>query len=259
MSLRTDDRSGRTPRMKGFLAAIGLMSIAALGVAGVSSNSVAQGPEDHWVLPRADFDPAASGGQTIILAGGCFWGIQAVFQRINGVTSAVSGYAGGDASTANYAQVVRGQTAHAEAVRVTYDPSTISFGELLRVFFSVAHDPTQLDRQYADVGPQYRSHIYTTTQEQADVAAAYIAQLDSVGVYDRPIVTRIDPLGTFFPAEAYHQDYLVNDGAGDPHGPNIAYLRYWDYPKLGHTQQLFPEYWRSSPLLVAQTNPDLAN
>lgn len=259
MSSESLGTRARAPRARGVFAAIGLTVAAALGIAGLSTNSAAQGPEDYWVLPAAAVDPAASGTQTVVIAGGCFWGIQAVYQRINGVTSAVSGYAGGDAGTATYDQVLRGSTGHAEAVRITYDPSVISFGEILRVFFSVAHDPTQLDRQYNDIGPQYRSHIYTTTTAQAEVAAAYIDQLDSAGVYSRPIVTRIDPLATFYPAEAYHQDYLVNNGAGDPHGPNIAYLRYWDYPKLEHAQQLFPEYWRSSPVLVAQTNPELVN
>jgi peptide-methionine (S)-S-oxide reductase len=246
-------------RRKGFLAAVGLTVAAALGFAGLSSGVAVAGPEDYWVLPRASLDPAASGTQTIVLAGGCFWGIQAVYQRIDGVRSAVSGYAGGSANTATYGQVVGGSTAHAEAVQITYDPSVISFGELLRIFFSVAHNPTHLDRQENDFGPQYRSHIYTTTAGQAEVAAAYIGQLEGAGIYDRPIVTRLDPLATFFPAEAYHQDYLVNNGAGDPHGPNIGYLAYWDYPKLEHAQQLFPEYWRSAPVLVAQTNPDLAN
>jgi peptide-methionine (S)-S-oxide reductase len=246
-------------RAKNFLAAVGLTVAAALGVAGLSTGSAVAGPDDYWVLPHAGLDPAATGMQTVVLAGGCFWGIQAVYQRINGVTSAVSGYAGGNADTATYGEVLRGTTGHAEAVQITYDPSVISFGELLRIFFSVAHNPTHLDRQENDFGPQYRSHIYTTTTAQAEVAAAYIDQLGAAGIYGQPIVTRLDPLTTFFPAEAYHQDYLVNNGAGDPHGPNIGYLAYWDYPKLEHAQQLFPEYWRSAPVLVAQTNPNLVN
>lgn len=259
MSSETLGTRQRVPRTRGFLAAIGFSVVAALGIVGLSANSAVAGPDDYWVLPAAAVDPAASGTQTVVIAGGCFWGIQAVYQRINGVTSAVSGYAGGSANTATYDQVARGSTGHAEAVRITYDPSVISFGELLRVFFSVAHNPTQLNRQENDIGPQYRSHIFTTTAAQAEVAAAYIDQLDAAGIFGQPIVTQIDPLATFFPAEPYHQDYLVNDGAGDPHGANVAYLRYWDYPKLEHAQQLFPEYWRSSPVLVAQTNPDLAN
>jgi peptide-methionine (S)-S-oxide reductase len=247
------------PRHRGFLAALGLTIAAALGVAGLAGNSAAAGPDDYWVLPKATLDPATGGTQTVVLAGGCFWGIQAVYQRVNGVLSAVSGYAGGNANTATYDQIGRGDTGHAEAVQVTFDPSVVSFGEILRIFFSVAHDPTQLNRQNSDVGTQYRSNIFTTTAGQAEVANAYIAQLGAAGIYGSAIVTRVDPVSTFFPAEAYHQDYLVNNGAGDPHGANVGYLRYWDYPKLDHTQQLFPEYWRSTPVLVANTNPALAN
>ena len=259
MSSETLGSRPRARRTRGFMAAMGLTVAAALSVTGMTGDSVAAGPDDHWVLPRAELDSAAGGLQSVVLAGGCFWGVQAVFQRINGVMGVVSGYAGGTADTATYAQVVSGRTGHAEAVRIDFDPSVISFGELLRVFFSVAHDPTQLNRQNADFGPQYRSHIYTSTQGQAEVALAYVGQLDATGIFGRPIVTRIDPLGTFYAAEGYHQDYLVNDGAGDPHGPNIGYLRYWDYPKLGFTQTLFPEYWRGTPVLVAQTHPELIN
>ena len=241
-------------------AAIGLALAAAIGVGALTSGTVAAGPNDYWVLPQATFDPASSARtETIVLAGGCFWGVQAVYQRINGVISVVSGYAGGNANTATYEQVLRGNTGHAEAVEIVFDPSVISFGEILRVFFSTAHDPTQLDRQGNDIGPQYRSNIFTTTAQQHDVATAYIAQLNAAGIYGAPIVTRVDGYSTFFPAEGYHQDYLVNNGAGDPHGPNVGYLNYWDRPKLTHTEQLFPEYWRNSPVLVATTHPELVN
>lgn len=249
----------RTGGRRAFSAAFGLALAAAIGAAAVGTSTSAAGPDDAWVLPRATLDPAASGAQRVVIAGGCFWGIQAVFQRINGVVSAVSGYTGGSAATATYDQVVRGGTGHAESVEIVFDPSVISFGEILRVFFSVAHDPTQLNRQGNDIGAHYRSHIFTTTAQQSQVAAAYIDQLDAAGMYGAPIVTRLDSLGTFYPAEAYHQDYLVNDGAGDPHGPNVGYLRYWDYPKLENAQRLFPEYWRNSPVLVASTHPQLVN
>lgn len=255
-------KAATTPsrRVSRFSAAIALGLAAALGAVALSSGTAAAGPDDHWALPHATFDPASSANtQTIVLAGGCFWGVQAVYQRINGVRSVISGYAGGSADTATYDQVLRGNTGHAEAVEIVFDPSVISVGEILRVFFSTAHDPTELNRQGNDIGPQYRSHIYTTTAQQGEVARAYIAQLDAAGIYDAPIVTRVDGRSTFFPAEGYHQDYLVNDGAGDPHGPNIGYLNYWDRPKLTHTQALFPEYWRSNPVLVATTHPELVN
>lgn len=246
----------RASRRVGFMAAIGLTFAAVVGIGGFAGTSYAQ--EQAWTLPHASYDPAEGGTQTIVLAGGCFWGIQGVYQHINGVTSAISGYAGGNADTATYGQIQSGTTGHAEAVRITYDPSVISLGEVLRVFFSVAHDPTTLDRQGSDIGPQYRSHIYTTSAQQADVVEAYIDQLDAAGVYSRPIVTRVDSLPSFYPAEPYHQDYLVDLGAHDPHGANIRYLQYWDLPKVENTQRLFPEYWRADPLTVAETNPDLA-
>lgn len=249
-----------TGRARRATTALGVVVAAAIGVATLSTGTTAAGPEDFWILPHATLDPASSATtETIVLAGGCFWGIQAVFQRINGVESAVSGYAGGSVNSATYGRVLSGGTGHAEAVEIVFDPSVISAGELLRVFFSVAHDPTQLNRQYADVGAHYRSHIYTTTPQQLEVANAYIAQLDAANIYDAPIVTRVDAFTSFFPAEGYHQDYLVNNGRGDPNGPNIGYLRYWDYPKMGHASQVFPEYWRATAALVADTHPEIVN
>lgn len=243
-----------------FMATIGLALVTALGVGSITSGTSAAGPNDRWELPRASIDPSSSAStETVVLAGGCFWGVQAVYQRIDGVISAVSGYAGGSEATATYRRVLQGGTGHAEAVEIVFDPSVISFGEILRIFFSVAHDPTQLNRQGSDIGPHYRSHIFTTTRQQGEVATAYIAQLDAADIYEAPIVTLVDPFSTFFPAEGYHQDYLVNNGAGDPNGPNIRYLDYWDRPKLVFTEQLFPEYWRSSPVLVAATHPELVN
>ncbi len=243
-----------------FSLAIGAALAAAIGVAVIGGSASAANPGDYWVLPHAALDPVStSSRETVVIAGGCFWGVQAVFQHINGVESAIAGYSGGAADTATYMVVGTGNTGHAESVQITYNPEVISFGELLRVFFSVATDPTQLNRQGVDVGTQYRSEIFTTTPEQAVVAQAYIAQLDEAGIYSGPIVTTVSTLNAFYPAEAYHQDYLVHNGAGDPHGANVSYLNYWDVPKVEHTQALFPEYWRDAPLLVATTNPDLVN
>ncbi|MCC6735361.1 MAG: peptide-methionine (S)-S-oxide reductase MsrA [Bauldia sp.] len=214
-----------------------------------SAPAMAEG--EYFPAPVAAYDPpVASTEETIVLAGGCFWGVQAVYQRINGVSSAVSGYAGGAAETAQYYTVGTGTTGHAEAVEIVYDPTVISVGEILRIFFSVVHDPTQLDRQGPDWGPQYRSHIYTTTAEQAEVAAQYIAQLDAAGIYSAPIVTRLDPLPAFYPAEGYHQDYLLLH-------PNQPYIVINDIPKVENAYAYFTQYWRDPPITVAETRPDL--
>jgi peptide-methionine (S)-S-oxide reductase len=206
---------------------------------------------DYFPAPRAAYDPATTSTQeTIVLAGGCFWGVQAVYQRINGVESAVSGYAGGAAQTATYSQIGTGTTGHAEVVEIVYNPQIISAGEILRIFFTVVHDPTQLDRQGPDWGPHYRSHIYTTTGLQAEVAAQYIAQLGAAGVYADPIVTRLDPLPAFYPAEGYHQDYLLLH-------PNQPYIVIHDIPKLENTYTYFSEHWRDPPITVAETRPEL--
>ena len=177
-----------------------------------------------------------SGEQSAVVAGGCFWGIQAVFQHVKGVTSATSGYSGGDARTAQYEIVSTGETGHAEAVKITYDPAQITYGELLRVFFSVAHDPTQLNRQGPDDGTQYRSVIFYGNDEQKKIAEAYIAQLNQAKVYPRAIVTQVVPLKAFYPAEAYHQDYAT-------HHPDQPYIVYNDAPKVVHLRQQFPELY----------------
>jgi len=242
-------------RAVGF-AAIGALLLAA--VASFGTLATAQSPDEHWILPAAELDPAMSGQQRIVLAGGCFWGIQGVYQHVNGVSSALSGYAGGSEADASYSTVLRGGTGHAESVEVVFNPNVISLAEILRIFFSVAHDPTTLNRQGSDVGPHYRSHIYTTSAAQQEVVNAYIAQLDAAAIYGDPIVTRVDSLPEFFPAEAYHQDYLVDRGRYDPNGPNIRYLEYWDLPKIVNLQNVFPEHYRSDPLTVAETRPELA-
>lgn len=180
---------------------------------------------------------------TAIFAGGCFWGVQGVFQHVNGVTGAVSGYAGGSGDTATYAQTSTGRTGHAEAVEVTYDPGVVSYADLLHVFFSVVHNPTQLNRQGPDRGPQYRSAVFPAGKEQAQAARAYIEQLDEAGVFEGPIVTTIEEAATFYPAEAYHQDYLSLH-------PDEPYIVTHDLPKVEALRRLFPEAFRAEPVLV---------
>jgi peptide-methionine (S)-S-oxide reductase len=179
---------------------------------------------------------AASGQQTAVLSGGCFWGVQAVFQHVKGVIRATSGYTGGSAKTAEYEIVSTGETGHAESVQIVYDPSQITYGELLRVFFSVAHDPTQLNRQGPDTGTQYRSSIFYGSVEQKRIAEAYIAQLDQARIFSRPIATKVVPLQVFFPAEAYHQNYAALH-------PNQPYIAYNDAPKVEHLRQQFPNLY----------------
>src|SRR5579859_2246888 len=174
--------------------------------------------------------------QTVVLAGGCFWGIQAVFEHVKGVTSATAGYSGGAASTAQYEVVSTGRTGHAESVRVVYDPAQISFGQILKVFFSVAHDPTELNRQGPDEGTQYRSVIFYASEEQRNVAQAYIDQLNRAKVFSAPIVTQLTALQAFYPAEAYHQDYAEDH-------PNEPYIAINDLPKLDHLKEMLPELY----------------
>ena len=172
--------------------------------------------------------------ETVVPAGGCFWGVQAVFSALKGVTSAVSGYAGGSKANAHYEIVSTGTTGHAESVQVTFDPSQVSFGQLLKIYFSVAHDPTELNRQGPDEGTQYRSQIFYTTEEQKKIAEAYIQQLDAAKVFRRPIVTKVAPLQAFYRAEDYHQDYVA-------HNPHQPYVAYNDLPELTNLRAEFPE------------------
>lgn len=176
----------------------------------------------------------AKGKETIVFAGGCFWGVEAVFESLKGVSSAVSGYAGGSKNTAEYETVSTGRTGHAESVQVAYDPSQVTFGQLLKVYFSVAHDPTQLNRQGPDYGTQYRSSIFYTNEDQKRVAEAYIQQLDDAKIFKKRIVTKVVSLEGFYPAEAYHQHYLV-------HHPDQPYIVYNDLPKLEQLHKQFPE------------------
>ena len=171
--------------------------------------------------------------QTAVFAGGCFWGVEAVFERLKGVSDVVSGFAGGSKATAHYQVVSLGMTGHAEAVRITYDPSQITYGTLLTIFFAIAHDPTELNRQGPDDGPQYRSSIFYTSDDQRDAARAYIQQLDAAKVFKRRIVTTVVPLEGFYPAEAYHQDFLRRN-------PTFPYIVYNDLPKLRHLETAYP-------------------
>jgi peptide-methionine (S)-S-oxide reductase len=194
--------------------------------------------------PAVDAPPGQATSAVVVLAGGCFWGVQGVFQHVNGVTSAVSGYAGGDKRTAEYETVSSGRTGHAESVQVTFDPRQISYGRLLQIFFSVVHDPTELNRQGPDTGTQYRSAIFPTNAEQADVAKVYIAQLDQAHAFKKAIVTRIEMDRTFYPAESYHQDFLTRN-------PRNPYIAINDLPKIEDLKRVFPDLYRASPVLVA--------
>jgi peptide-methionine (S)-S-oxide reductase len=203
--------------------------------------------ETATVIPEPALAGAAassSGTEKIVLAGGCFWGVQAVFQHVNGVVSAVSGYAGGARETASYRIVSTGRTGHAESVEVTFDPRVVSYGRILQIFFSVVHDPTQLNRQGPDIGTQYRSEIFTLDDRQARIAKDYIAQLERAGVFKRPIVTVVAPLEGFYPAERHHQDYATLH-------PDAAYIVYNDAPKVENLARLFPELYRSKARLVS--------
>jgi peptide-methionine (S)-S-oxide reductase len=188
--------------------------------------------------------PGAPGLQTIVLAGGCFWGVQAVFQHAKGVSQAVSGYAGGTKETAIYEIVSSGRTGHAESVQVTFDPRQISYGRILQIYFSVAHDPTQLNRQGPDTGPQYRSAIFYRDESQKSIAQAYIAQLDKAGVFKSRIVTQVAPLTAFYPAEAYHQDFATLH-------PTHPYIAFNDLPKVENLQRVFADLYRDRPILVS--------
>jgi peptide-methionine (S)-S-oxide reductase len=218
---------------------IGSLLVATLAACSGTPETV-----DSGSVPSPAVDERASGHtETAVLAGGCFWGVQAVFQHVEGVSNAVSGYTGGSRDTARYDEVGTGSTGHAESVQVTFDPSVVSYGTLLRIYFSVAHDPTQLNHQGPDHGTQYRSTIFPTSAEQAHVARAYIKQLDKAGVFADPVVTTVENGKTFYPAEAYHQNYLVDH-------PNEPYILINDRPKVAALKQLYPSLYRAKPVLV---------
>jgi peptide-methionine (S)-S-oxide reductase len=209
---------------------LNILLVLMLGGASFAENAA-------FPAPAVDASMAkTSSQQTVVVAGGCFWGIQAVFQHVKGVVSATSGYSGGSSLTAQYQIVSTGATGHAESVKVVFDPSQVTFGELLRVFFSVAHDPTELNRQGPDEGTQYRSSIFYSSDEQKHIAEAYIAQLDKAKIFSRPIVTQVVPLKAFYAAEGYHQNYATNH-------PDDLYIRYNDAPKVAHLRQQFPDLY----------------
>ena len=226
-----------------------VLTTALLLLAGMAIKSYPVGAETARALPAptVDLPPGSATSAVVVLAGGCFWGVQGVFQHTKGVINAVSGYAGGDKRTANYEIVSSGGTGHAESVQVTYDPRQVSYGRLLQIFFSVAHDPTQLNRQGPDTGTQYRSAIFPTSAEQADVAKAYIAQLDEAHAFKKAIVTRIEPDRSFYPAENYHQDFLTRN-------PTYPYIAINDLPKIEDLKRLVPDLYRATPVLVAQVH-----
>ena len=221
-----------SPLRNALLATAVIGALAACNFAGARSKPIAL-PDPKLDAPKA----AAKADAVAVFAGGCFWGVEAEYEHVKGVKDAVSGYAGGKSGSAQYETVSTGDTGHAESVKVTYDPGKVSYGQLLKVYFSVAHDPTQLNRQSPDVGPQYRSEIFTTSAEQARIAKAYIAQLTAAKVFGAPIVTKVEPLPGFYPAEAHHQDYLRLH-------PNEPYIVFNDAPKLVHLKQMFPALYK---------------
>ena len=225
----------------------GVSRAALLGMAGGLAFLLAPAKAEEGIaIPAPALDEQAKGSsETAVLAGGCFWGVQGVFQHVAGVRNAVSGYTGGDKQTAQYETVGTGSTGHAESVKITFDPRKISYGQILQIYFSVAHDPTQLNRQGPDSGTQYRSAIFPLNADQAKVAKAYIAQLDNAKTFHRAIATRIEPGHAFYPAEGYHQDFLALN-------PSYPYIVYNDLPKIENLKRLFPGSYRSDPVLVSE-------
>jgi peptide-methionine (S)-S-oxide reductase len=224
-----------------------VLATALLIAAGASLTGPRLSAETAHTVPApvVDEQPANAGAsETAVLAGGCFWGVQGVFQHVSGVTNAVSGYAGGEEKTAHYDMVGMGGTNHAESVQITFDPTKISYGRILQIYFSVAHDPTQLNRQGPDVGTQYRSAIFPANPEQARIAKAYIAQLNQARVFNAAIVTKIEPDRPFYAAEDYHQDFMTKH-------PFHPYIVYNDLPKIDDLKRLFSETYHAEPALVS--------
>lgn len=217
------------PALQGAARRLVFAIFAALPVLAVADGQVRPLPDPQTGTAKGEASP-----QTVVFAGGCFWGVQAVFQQLKGVVSVTSGYAGGALKSPSYDQVGMGNTGHAESVQVVFDPAQISYGQLLKVFFAVAHDPTELNRQGPDSGTQYRSAVFVTTAEQQRVAASYVRQLETAHVFRSPIVTEVSRLSAFYPAEAYHQNYVARH-------PDSLYVRINDLPKLAHLQETFPQ------------------
>lgn len=225
------------------------MALGGLGAGAALAATFSISAERATPIPPPAMEASTSNAssETIVLAGGCFWGVQGVFQHMKGVTRAVSGYAGGTKADPSYEQVSSGWTGHAESVEVTYDPRIVGLGAILQVYFSVAHDPTELNRQGPDSGTQYRSEIFTTKDAQAKVAQAYIAQLDGAHVFPTKIVTKLEPLKAFYPAEGYHQNYATIH-------PDQPYIAFNDLPKIANLKRLFPALYQDKPTLVADMN-----
>jgi len=228
-----------TPRLKA------LMGVTVMGLL-LCQSSLFGAEAPVIIAPPAVDNPKAAGPmQTAVLAGGCFWGVQGVYEHVRGVRKAIAGYAGGERSTADYKRVGTGSTGHAESVKIIFDPAKISYGQILQIAFSVVHDPTQLNRQGPDVGTQYRSVIFYADDDQKRIARAYIAQLDQDHVFARSIVTQVDPLNGFYEAEGYHQDYLI-------HNPTNPYIATYDVPKVENLKRTFPELYSGQPVLAAR-------
>jgi peptide-methionine (S)-S-oxide reductase len=222
-----------------------VMAAAALALAAPLLSSHATAGDLNKEIPAAAADPAnQAASEVAVLAGGCFWGQQGLFEHVKGVTKVVAGYSGGGKQTALYDRVSDGNTGHAESVEITFDPRQVSFGQLLRIYFSVAHDPTERDRQGPDEGTQYRSEIFAASPEQEAAAKAYIAQLDAAHIFAAPIATKVEPLKAFYPAEDYHQDYLVQN-------PNASYIRINDLPKIAALKRVWPQLYQEKPVLLA--------
>ena len=236
-------RSGGAAKATLMAGAAGAALAGAVLLRGLAAPTPALAAPAAAVAAPAVDSPAGGGLQTAVLSGGCFWGMQGVFEHVKGVKQVVAGYAGGQAATAHYELVSTGTTGHAESIKITFDPAEISYGQILRIFFSVATDPTQVGGQYPDEGPQYRSEIWAMDAGQAKVASAYIAQLNAAHAFRRPIATRVDPYQGFFAAEGYHQDYLV-------HHPDQPYIAAYDLPKVAALKAAFPTVWRPAPVLT---------
>ena len=233
--------------MRGFQSTAAVVIVATLIGLCLAVRGPALGEQAVVIPPPALDDPKVSSVlQTAVLAGGCFWGVQGVYQHVRGVHQVLSGYSGGTRATAEYEAVSRGRTAHAESVEIRFDPQELSYGEILQIYFSVAHDPTQLNRQGPDTGTQYRSNIFYADDSQKRIAEAYLAQLDRTKMFRRAIVTRVDRLTAFYPAEAYHQDFLIRN----PHHPYIVIN---DLPKIANLKRVFPARYREQPVTAQRS------
>ena len=238
---RTKTAPASSPTTRFFLASVGAACLLAIGL----HYGAAGAAEPAVVIPAPSVDESAAGRhtETAVFAGGCFWGVQGVFQHVKGVTNAVSGYTGGEAGTASYNKVSDGDTGHAESVQVTFDPTQVTYGKLLQVFFSVAHNPTEVNYQGPDHGTQYRSALFPIDDQQRKVATAYVAQLQAAKVFPAPVVTKVERYKAFFPAEGHHQNFLTLN-------PDYGYIVYNDLPKIADLKKVFPEVYVDKPVLV---------